>query len=99
MFPCIALSQFSRAPESRGGDHRPQLADLRESGSIEQDADLVMFIFREEVYKQDDPELQGRAEIIIAKQRNGPIGRVKMAFIKRSTRFETLAEGGIASEE
>ena len=97
--PVIALSQLSRAPESRGGDHRPQLADLRESGSIEQDADLVMFIFREEVYKQDDPELQGRAEIIIAKQRNGPIGRVKMAFLKHCTRFESLAEGGIASEE
>jgi replicative DNA helicase len=97
--PVIALSQLSRAPESRGGDHRPQLADLRESGSIEQDADLVMFIFREEVYKQDDPELQGRAEIIISKQRNGPIGRVKMAFLKHCTRFESLAEGGIASEE
>jgi replicative DNA helicase len=97
--PVIALSQLSRAPESRGGDHRPQLADLRESGSIEQDADLVMFIFREEVYKQDDPELQGRAEIIIAKQRNGPIGRIKMAFLKHCTRFETLAEGGIANEE
>jgi len=97
--PVIALSQLSRAPESRGGDHRPQLADLRESGSIEQDADLVMFIFREEVYKQDDPELQGRAEIIIAKQRNGPIGRVKMAFLKHCTRFESLAEGGLSSEE
>jgi replicative DNA helicase len=97
--PVIALSQLSRAPESRGGDHRPQLADLRESGSIEQDADLVMFIFREEVYKQDDPDLQGRAEIIIAKQRNGPIGRINLAFLKNSTRFESLAEGGIASEE
>jgi len=97
--PVIALSQLSRAPEARGGDHRPQLADLRESGSIEQDADLVMFIFREEVYKQDDPDLQGRAEIIIAKQRNGPIGRVKMAFIKNSTRFESLAEGGIGPDE
>jgi replicative DNA helicase len=90
--PVIALSQLSRAPESRGsGDHRPQLADLRESGAIEQDADLVMFIFREEVYKPDDPELEGKAEIIIAKQRNGPTGRVKLAFIKRSTRFENMA--------
>lgn len=97
--PVIALSQLSRAPESRGGDHRPQLADLRESGSIEQDADLVMFIFREEVYKQDDPELEGRAELIIAKQRNGPTGKVKMAFIKDATRFESLAEGGIDTSE
>jgi replicative DNA helicase len=97
--PVIALSQLSRAPESRGGDHRPQLADLRESGSIEQDADLVMFIFREEVYKQDDPDLQGRAEIIIAKQRNGPIGKVRMAFLKNSTRFESLAEGGMGPDE
>jgi replicative DNA helicase len=91
--PVLALSQLSRAPESRGGDHRPQLADLRESGSIEQDADIVAFIFREEVYKPDDPELDGIAEIIIAKQRNGPTGRVKMAFIKNSTRFESLANG------
>jgi replicative DNA helicase len=97
--PVIALSQLSRAPESRGGDHRPQLADLRESGSIEQDADLVMFIFREEVYRQDDPELQGRAEIIIAKQRNGPIGKLRMAFLKHCTRFETMVEGGIGGEE
>jgi replicative DNA helicase len=96
--PVVALSQLSRAPESRGGDHRPQLADLRESGSIEQDADLVMFIFREEVYK-DDPELQGRAEIIIAKQRNGPTGKVNMAFLKSSTRFESLAQGGGEPED
>src|SRR5437868_1302498 len=97
--PVIALSQLSRAPESRGGDHRPQLADLRESGSIEQDADVVAFIFREEVYKPDDPELDGIAEIIIAKQRNGPIGRVKMAFVKRSTRFESLAQDGMGELE
>ncbi len=97
--PVVALSQLSRAPESRGGDHRPQLADLRESGSIEQDADLVMFIFREEVYKQDDPELQGVAELIIAKQRNGPTGKVKLAFLKDSTRFESLMDGGVEQSE
>jgi replicative DNA helicase len=88
--PVIALSQLSRAPESRGGDHRPQLADLRESGSIEQDADLVGFIFREEVY-DPKPENEGFAELIIAKQRNGPTGKVDLAFIKRSTRFESRA--------
>ncbi|MFZ0480331.1 MAG: replicative DNA helicase [Terriglobales bacterium] len=91
--PVVALSQLSRAPESRGGDHRPQLSDLRESGSIEQDADVVMFIFREEIYKQDDPELKGRAEIIIAKQRNGPIGKFHLAFMHGSTRFGNLASG------
>ncbi|HXY15652.1 MAG TPA: replicative DNA helicase [Terriglobales bacterium] len=91
--PVVALSQLSRAPESRGGDHRPQLADLRESGSIEQDADVVAFIFREEVYKPDDPELQGRAELIIAKQRNGPTGKLSLAFLKNSTRFESMLEG------
>ncbi len=97
--PVIALSQLSRAPESRGSsDHRPQLADLRESGSIEQDADVVAFIFREEIYKPDDPELDGIAEIIIRKQRNGPTGKVKMAFLKSSTRFENLADGGIEPE-
>jgi len=89
--PVIALSQLSRAPESRGGDHRPQLADLRESGSIEQDADVVAFIFREEVYKKDDPDLEGMAELIVAKQRNGPTDTIKMAFVKRYTRFENLA--------
>ena len=91
--PVVALSQLSRAPESRGGDHRPQLSDLRESGSIEQDADVVAFIFREEVYKKDDPDLDGIAELIVAKQRNGPTDMIKMAFIKRFTRFENLATG------
>ena len=90
--PVVALSQLSRAPEARTGNNRPQLADLRESGAIEQDADVVAFIFREEVYKPDDPDLEGRAELIIAKQRNGPTGMVRLAFIKRSTRFENLAK-------
>jgi replicative DNA helicase len=90
--PVIALSQLSRAPESRGGDHRPQLSDLRESGSIEQDADVVMFVFREEVYKPDEPELSGAADIIVAKQRNGPTGKVRLTFLKNSTRFESIAE-------
>ncbi|MGA7686094.1 MAG: replicative DNA helicase [Terriglobales bacterium] len=91
--PVMALSQLSRAPESRGGDHRPQLSDLRESGSIEQDADVVMFIFREEIYRPDDLELKGRAEIIMAKQRNGPIGKFHLAFLHNSTRFANLADG------
>jgi replicative DNA helicase len=90
--PVIALSQLSRAPEQRQGDHRPQLSDLRESGSIEQDADVVMFIFREEVYKPDD-ENMGKAELIIAKQRNGPTGVVKLAFLRQFTKFENLFEG------
>jgi len=89
--PVVALSQLSRAPESRGGDHRPQLSDLRESGSIEQDADVVAFIFREEVYKKDDPDLEGLAEVIVAKQRNGPTGVIKLAFLHSCTRFENRA--------
>ena len=86
--PVIGLSQLSRAPEQRQGDHKPQLSDLRESGSIEQDADLVMFIYREEVYKPSD-ENAGLAELIISKQRNGPTGIVKLAFLREFTRFET----------
>jgi replicative DNA helicase len=86
--PVIALSQLSRAPEART-DKRPQLSDLRESGSLEQDADIVMFIYREEEYKPTD-ENRGIAEIIIGKQRNGPTGTLKLAFIKEFTRFENL---------
>jgi replicative DNA helicase len=86
--PMLVLSQLSRAPETRPGDHVPQLSDLRESGSIEQDADLVAFIFREEVYKPDREDLKGVAQIIIAKQRNGPIGRMKMVFLREFTKFE-----------
>jgi replicative DNA helicase len=86
--PMLVLSQLSRAPETRPGDHRPQLSDLRESGSIEQDADLVGFIFREEVYKRDNKELEGMAELIIGKQRNGPTGVVNLMFLKEYTKFE-----------
>jgi len=91
--PVIALAQLSRQVEMRA-DKKPQLADLRESGSIEQDADLVMFIHRPEYYKKNPtPEEEGIAEIIIAKQRNGPTDIVKLAFIKEITKFENLAEG------
>jgi replicative DNA helicase len=86
--PLVALSQLSRAPEARS-DHRPQLSDLRESGSIEQDADLVSFIFREEQYNRTE-ENAGIAELIISKQRNGPTGTVKLAFLKEFTRFENM---------
>jgi replicative DNA helicase len=87
---------LSRAPESRSG-HRPQLSDLRESGALEQDADVVAFIYREDMYmdkSQRATDAQGVAELIIAKQRNGPTGVVKLAFIREFTRFENLAGGG-----
>lgn len=86
--PFLVLSQLSRAAETRPGDGTPQLSDLRDSGSIEQDADLVMFIYREEVYKRDREDLKGLAEVIIAKQRNGPIGKVPLRFLGPYTRFE-----------
>jgi replicative DNA helicase len=89
--PFLVLSQLSRAPETRPGDHRPMLSDLRESGSIEQDADMVAFIFREEVYRPDKESLKGIAELILAKQRNGPTGRLKLAFLNRFTKFENLS--------
>jgi replicative DNA helicase len=85
--PLVALSQLSRAPETRTGSHKPQLSDLRESGSIEQDSDVVMFIYREEVYKPET-EKQNIAEIIVGKQRNGPTGSVELIFLKQLTRFE-----------
>ena len=88
--PILALSQLSRAPDQRSGDHRPQLSDLRESGAIEQDADVVMFLFREEVYDKEDPDLKGKAELIVGKQRNGAIGKIDLVFIKEHTRFENM---------
>ncbi len=89
--PLISLSQLSRAPENRGGkDSEPKLSDLRESGSIEQDADVVAFIYRPEVYDRDNPDLEGKAKLLIAKQRNGPTDTIQLAFLKPFTRFETM---------
>ncbi len=91
--PIVVLSQLSRAPESRS-DHRPQLSDLRESGALEQDADVVVLIYRDDVYNRDpnSPDA-GTAELILAKQRNGPTGVVKLAFLREQTRFANLVQG------
>jgi len=91
--PILVLSQLSRAPESRS-DHRPQLSDLRESGALEQDADVVIMIYREDAYNRDPnhPDA-GTAELIVAKQRNGPTGVVRLAFLREQTRFANLAQG------
>ncbi len=89
--PVLALSQLSRAVETRTGDHRPQLSDLRESGALEQDADVVLFMYRQEYYNREKPEYQGLAEVIVGKQRNGPTGIVPLVFHADYARFDNPA--------
>ncbi|MEO0079967.1 MAG: replicative DNA helicase [candidate division WOR-3 bacterium] len=92
--PVLVVSQLSRAPETRGGDKRPQLSDLRESGAIEQDADVVLLLYRPGYYNQKDPTLRGKTELNIAKQRNGPTKTIELVFLEECMRFENPYTGG-----
>jgi replicative DNA helicase len=94
--PVVALSQLSRKPEEKGREGKPQLSDLRESGAIEQDADVVAFIYREGYYKREDPDLEKKATLIVGKQRNGPTGEIALIFEKEYTRFEDMTRQDVS---